>query len=461
MKLQEQILKQLSADEEFIMDGLDFSEYIPLKDHKYTIVSKVGYLLGVSEKYFADNGKILRQDIYDQLNLNKHARIIRNLCMLRTAIIQKFGYIIKEIQNGRDVLSLEDLPQEAIKTLINDNIRLPQKPGTQPVQYIIEINKLISDRVNNCKSIFSTWLKWEYIKELFIMPNGFTKKGTALSAEQYYKNKNAYPFRVWLNIPMIESGNILYNDRRFVQLLYEWHEDMFTDISKVMDVSEYVKSNIYDFIDESERLVLIVDCENSDIYNLISMLKGLAWEGGLDKISKIILINDVHTSIGWQRLNAYTNIPIEHIMTERVKKEKSIVDGTVISKTYEEFFMNKVDSFILFSSDSDYWSLINMLKSARFLVAVEHEKCSGNLKSLLEENGIFYCYIDDFYSGEKSDEIKRDMLLKVVTNNLPAHDFNIINIFEKAIVDLRANLSDCEKEQFISKYLKNLTFNCS
>ena len=464
MNLSEDILKLIISDEELESDNKDNQTYMHLKDHKYVMVSRVAFLAGVPDKQFAERGRLFQRDIYDKLSINKNARIVRNLCRLRTAIEQKFGYIIQEVSNnGREVLSLKEyIPQDAIEALNKDGVRLSYKCGTQPVDYIIEINKYISDRINNCKDIFPTWIKWDYIKEIFVMPDGFSKKGTADAANEYYKHKNGYPFHVYLNIPAIDNGNIFYNDKRFVQLLYEWHDDIFTDMSKVMDVSAYVKNNIYDFIDESEKIVMLVDCENSDIYNLISMLKSLTWEDGLEKISKIVLINDVHTSIAWKNLSLYTSIPIEHMMTTRIKQEKSLVDGYVIGKIYEEYYENHVDSFMLLSSDSDYWSLLDMLhKKAKFIVVVEHNKCGSDLKAILEENNIFYCFLDDFYSGEEADFTKKDMLLKSISNELRCHDFNIFDILNNVLMNYRIDMTKSEKNQFISKSLKTIILNIS
>ena len=53
-------------------------------------------------------------------------------------------------------------------------IRIFSKPNQKVFQYIIELNQLISDRINNCASLFPIWLEWRYIKELFIMPSGLT-----------------------------------------------------------------------------------------------------------------------------------------------------------------------------------------------------------------------------------------------------------------------------------------------
>ena len=38
-------------------------------------------------------------------------------------------------------------------------------------------------------------------------------------------------------------------------------------------------------------------------------------------------------------------------------------------------YKNDVDSFVIVSSDSDYWGLISSLPDAHFLVMIEREKC--------------------------------------------------------------------------------------
>lgn len=62
-------------------------------------------------------------------------------------------------------------------------------------------------------------------------------------------------------------------------------------------------------------------------------------------------------------------------------------------------YKNDVDSFVIVSSDSDYWGLISSLPDAHFLVMIEREKCGPDMKEALADSGIFYCYLDDFYSG--------------------------------------------------------------
>ena len=66
----------------------------------------------------------------------------------------------------------EYIPQEALEQLGFDGIHLNRQSGQKLTQRVIELNKLISDRINNCKSIFPEWLNWNYIRDLFIMKDG-------------------------------------------------------------------------------------------------------------------------------------------------------------------------------------------------------------------------------------------------------------------------------------------------
>ena len=157
-----------------------------------------------------------------------------------------------------------------------------------------------------------------------------------------------------MNWPAGEQGNILYNDKKFISLLYEIHEDYFSDMSKVTDASLMTKEGIYRFLEQSKRCAIVVDCENSDPYKLYATLNNLNQNALLHKIAKIILYDDIHTTSAWDILNEFTEIPVEHEIIERVKENKSLVDIRLTTGTCREFFQNETDSFILASSDSDY-----------------------------------------------------------------------------------------------------------
>lgn len=108
---------------------------------------------------------------------------------------------------------------------------------------------------------------------------------------------------------------------------------------------------------------------------------------------------------------------------------------------------NNVDSFILVSSDSDYWGLISSLQDARFLVMIEHECCGTDLKNALTDAGIFYCYIDDFYSGNTED-IKQSALFKEMYRYIDgAVRHNIFEMFDEAIHTTRIDMSSAERQR--------------
>ena len=133
------------------------------------------------------------------------------------------------------------------------------------------------------------------------MPKGQNEKEISARSKEYLANKNCYPYQMYINWIPVEEGNILINDRKFVKVLYSQHGDVFTDMSKVKDASETVKKNIYEFIDDNETIQLVVDCENSDPFKLASVLKQLD-KDSIQKIQKIVLYDDVHTTNAWRYL---------------------------------------------------------------------------------------------------------------------------------------------------------------
>ena len=443
-------------DQEY--DYYEEDERILYKDSTYDIVSKVAYLIGVPKHIFENEHEPPKLEIYELLEKDKSARIIRKLCVVRAAIERRFGKINDKIRKEyKSIYSLPELiPQEALRQLDLDGASFYKKSSTKLAHHIIEINKLIRDRINNCKHIFPVWLNWDYIRDLFNMKNGLTEEGTKAAAGVYFTNLECYPYSIFINWSPQPNGNILYNDKKFVTLLYQWHNDYFSDYSKVSDAGSFVKSNIYDFIDDAKRVVMAVDCENSDPYRLCAALKGLDADVTA-KIQKIMLFDDVHTVDAWRILEPHTKIPVEHIMTERVKQTKSLVDIELTAMTCREHYVNLVDSFIIVSSDSDYWGLISSLPDAKFLVMIEREKCGPDMKAALANSGIFYCYIDDFYTGDGED-LKKNALFNEIYRTLDeALNLNVKDMLDAALLATRIDMSPAAKRQFFEKYIKRMS----
>ena len=63
------------------------------------IVSKVGYLVGVPRQFFED-GKLLLE-VYDSLEAEQDARIVRNLCHIYTMLNRHFSKIQGEMKTNK------------------------------------------------------------------------------------------------------------------------------------------------------------------------------------------------------------------------------------------------------------------------------------------------------------------------------------------------------------------------
>ena len=169
-----------------------------------------------------------------------------------------------------------------------------------------------------------------------------------------------------------------------------------------------------------------------------------------------MLFDDVHTVDAWRILESHTKIPVEHIMTERVKQTKSLVDIELTAMTCGEHYVNLVDSFIIVSSDSDYWGLISSLPEAKFLVMIEREKCGPDMKAALSNSGIFYCYIDDFYTGDGED-LKKNALFNAIYKTLDdALKLNVYDMLDAALTATRIEMSPSAKRQFFEKHIRPL-----
>lgn len=433
------------------------------------IVARVAYMIGVKDEHLESYYNEYCADTLQETQNSKEARIIRILNRIRTTMIQKYDYIDKAIRYElKNLNTIEYFNPDDIQWLEEQGIQLLQV-NINLDKYFIKINQLINENILNCKHLIPEWVSWEYIKDLFIVPgSGSSNEESALriltnERKKYYANRYNYPFQIFIHWQPAEYGNILNSDKKFLSLLYQFHNKIFDDNSKVLDANSDVKDNIYDFINDNDRTAIIVDCENSDVYKLYAVLKNLN-KDDIQKVEKIILYDDCHTINTWKLLSNLVNIPVEYVEVERVKGDKSLVDIKMTAGICREFYENHIPAFILVSSDSDFWGAISSLPTANFLVMIEYEKCGADIKQMLQSHNIFYCSIDDFCSGNIGD-IKLIALKERLTQTLA--DFNssgiwreldadkfIDNIYETCGIEP----NEAERKRFIDKYLKTLKF---
>lgn len=429
------------------MKGSKNMAYIKRKE----LSAKIAYLIGVDESVM---NKCYPDEIGKEINNNDNCSIVRCLCKLRTSLMKNFVSTDNEIwYNLKNLNSLSWFDTNDIKFLEKCGISIV-KANYRSAQYMKYFCELIEKYIDSVKKIFPDWLNWEYIRSLFVVPN-YNKSGVLIDEYNKFKgNKTLYPFSMYIYWQPFECKGMLLDDSIFLKSLYSLHNDKFEDKGKVIDVSSDTTSNIYDFIERSKKVVIAVDCENINVYKLFGFIKSLD-KSESDKISKIVLYDDENTVETWKLLSNHIGIPTEYTPVERVLKNKSLVDIKMSVGICESHFKDNVDSFVIVSSDSDFWGTIESLPNANFMVVYENGKSSNVVLDKMESNNIVSCSLDDFYTGNVS-KLKEDILIKLANDALSVIDVNLKGVMDIIYRNARISANDEEKTAFYNKYLKSI-----
>ena len=369
--------------------------------------------------------------------------------------MKNFLWIDNELRNNITNLDkLQDFDKTELNILYKWGVFVIQ-PNYKADKYMLHITKLIEEYIDGCKQLFPETIKFDYIRHLFVIPR-YKQKGVMIEEYNKFKrNRSWYPFQMYMYWQPENCGNILCNDNKFLSIIYEQNGEEFYERYKYIDASDATKENIYEFIHKSKRLIMAVDCENSSPYKLYAVLKNLNAED-LALIDKIILYDDYHTTLAWDYIEKLVQIPVEHIEGPRVTDAKSLVDIRMAVGVSVVYYRDNIDSFILCSSDSDFWRLISSIPDARFLVIYENAKCGQAIKEALTTRNIFHCSLDDFYTAN-AGELEQVVLKKILMQHLS----NIIGenaweLTKQIYADAFIEVTEKDIERFYEKYIKRL-----
>ena len=440
------------------------------------VASITGYLIGVKEEIF---NREFKTSVFHSLENKPEAKIIRSLCTIRNVLIRYNGSIQSRMRTDplANLNRMPDYIDPEIFTYLESQGIPFIKPNARVTAYLINVNSLINERIQFCRGLYPMWVQWDYIRKLFQMPKGGNEKAIKELVDEFHESMNSYPYHCYINWPIHDpaaysenpednanqtTGNVLQNDRRFLILLYRTNGAQFTEFRFITDIGDGVRNDLESFLESCERIVLAVDCENSDPYKLCAVLGGLK-EAALrsddadsfSKLQKIILYDDIHTVDAWDILKDYVSVPIEHIQTERVNDHKSLVDVQLTAGVAREHYQNNIDGFLLASSDSDFWGLIKSLPTARFMVLLEKDKYGTYLTDAFELNGISYCLMDHFAGN--TDEIKIGALDRSVREYLAEHiQISLPDLTDRLYEELRVNITDKQKQNYYNRLVRKL-----
>ena len=419
------------------------------------VVCVVAYMLGIENERLEEYYSHRHAALLEQVRNDKAATIIRYLSKIRTIIMNNFLNVDNEMRyNLSNLDRMSYFDKSEIDKLYQWGIYVVQ-PNYQSDKYILHLTKLLDENIDNCKKLFPELVQFEYIRSLFVVPKYMQKNVMINEYNKFKGKKSLYPFQTYMYWEPEECGNILHNDAKFLGIIYGQHGKVFYEGHKYKDASDDTKENIHHFIHDSEQVVMVVDCENADPYKLYGVLKNLDAED-LAPIRKIILYDDYHTTIAWDYIETLIDIPVEHIETKRITDMKSLVDIQMAVGVSAAHYWDGVDSFILCSSDSDFWGLISSMPEARFLVMYEYSKCGEAIKEALTSRNIFHCAMDDFYM-ENVGELQQIVLKKVLKHYLP----NVVGengweLTKRIYSDAFIQATNQEMERFYDKYIKHL-----
>lgn len=427
------------------------------RQNTFEIVSTVAYLTGVHEGVFGNPKTTADPAVYDKLEKFKDARIVRALSALRTVINQNFRRIDEQMTMEMKNINVIEETKPLVQQLHRDGVEI-FKANTHAEYYVSAINQLLLRWIDRCRSFFPEWVEWRYIRSLFIFP-AFDAKAKTYFA-RYQLNLNRLPYQVFINWQfrtMEDQGNLFQSDQKFLSLLYEQFNDTFTRYDSVHSESQTTRNVLSQFALKAGRMVLVVDCENSDPVRLCAALQSLG-DAVRARLVRIILYNDVNTSSCWEMLEKYCSVPVEHCMTQRVLQNKSLVDATLIAGACREHYQNRVDSFLLASSDSDFISLVRSLPDASFLWMVENSKVSDATLDELARCKVPFCRLDEFNDGGAAYKFQKDALLGKCQEFLAKQftAFNLDAMLEYALLNTRIQMSAKEKQCFRKKYLETI-----
>ena len=450
-------LKNLIVDEDPVEEHIA-EQKAYYRNYSKSIALTIGFLLGVRHetliKHLEDESEYTV--VREKLEKDENCCAIRHLNNIRSNLMLNFKTVSRAMRD----FSVDYKPIDKMEMFEDDfkylrRAEISVISGNRDInEYIKNINNEITKRIDKIQKHFPEWVKFKNIRSLFMMPANIEEE-----SKRFQVNQAFYPHQRYFYWRDPEPcGYILCTDKDILEVAYLNNREYFQDHSKVIDASDATKNNISEFLQRGKKIQIFVDGENADPYLFASALDGLE-DYDIDKIDKIVIYYDaVHTTKAWTYLKHFIpDITIEPVPVERIAEDKSLVDHKLVAGVSKAVYRDNADSIVLASSDSDFWSVIDSVEDAKFIVMAERDKCGHSFKNVLRENDIFYCFLDTFKTME--DNLFFKMVFRAELEKAIDNEFKLGSakeLFDNVIRSSRAEISEAEKESIYNKYIKGL-----
>lgn len=88
---------------------------------------------------------------------------------------------------------------------------------------------------------------------------------------------------------------------------------------------------------------------------------------------------------------------------------------------------------------------------------IERGKCGPDMKAALADACVFYCCLDDFYSGNSDAIIKNAIFNEMYRRIDNSVRLNVNDMFDAALRNTRIEMSQAERRQFFDKYIRSMS----
>lgn len=352
------------------------------------VVRIVGYLLGIHEKAIntmpVDGIDDLTAVMQNKLEVVEHIRL---LCSIRNFMIRKYRELSVKLRRYKDggipPRFLVQLSSLGFSTVTFDNYSDVVNALSQEICDILEANY---------EELFPVDA-FDYLA-VFRMSPMTGAKLREISEGDF----SVYPFGAYTSLADMRGSS-----SKFILSTDEDLRGALSATGCLRDAS--IKSSIK-MIEEQlrEDFAVYVDCDNSNVVDLLSFVDWLKTTGVWKNCKRCVLFQDETTAAVWNGLLLDNG---EIVKTSRVLRDKSGVDMALGVRVTRDICICDYKKVVLFSSDSDYVNVVAANQEARFLVILDRDRITSKYPALLSRHGAVWTYGTMFRQFLNRDEALR------------------------------------------------------